>query len=27
VTTEDWRRRPWADRIKEFASRLTEYWI
>ena len=27
VTLEQWRRRPWSDRIKEFASRLTEYWI
>lgn len=27
VTLEQWRRRPWADRIKEFAARLTEYWI
>jgi cardiolipin synthase len=27
VTLEEWRRRPWADRIKEFAARLTEYWI
>ena len=27
VTREQWRRRPWADRIKEFAARLTEYWI
>jgi cardiolipin synthase len=27
VTLEQWRNRPWADRIKEWASRLTEYWI
>jgi cardiolipin synthase len=27
VTREEWRRRPWADRIKEWAARLTEYWI
>ena len=27
VTLEEWRRRPWKDRIKEFAARLTEYWI
>ena len=27
VTHEQWRRRPWADRIKEYAARLTEYWI
>ena len=27
VTLEQWRQRPWLDRLKEFASRLTEYWI
>ena len=27
VTLEQWRRRPLLDRIKEFAARLTEYWI
>ncbi len=27
VSLEEWRRRPWADRIKEYAARLTEYWI
>ncbi|MFC5459186.1 cardiolipin synthase [Massilia niabensis] len=27
VTLEQWRNRPWADRVKEWASRLTEYWI
>ena len=27
VTLEQWRRRPWSVRIKEFAARLTEYWI
>ena len=27
VTLEEWRHRPWSDRIKEWASRLTEYWI
>lgn len=27
VTLDEWRRRPWSDRIKEWASRLTEYWI
>jgi cardiolipin synthase len=27
VTLEEWRRRPISDRIKEFAARLTEYWI
>ncbi|KQQ89010.1 cardiolipin synthase [Massilia sp. Leaf139] len=27
VTLEAWRDRPWADRVKEWAARLTEYWI
>ena len=27
VTLEQWRHRPWSDRVKEFAARLTEYWI
>ena len=27
VTIEQWRSRPWSDRLKEFMSRLTEYWI
>ncbi len=27
VTAEQWRKRPISDRIKEFAARLTEYWI
>lgn len=27
VTLDAWRDRPWTDRIKEFAARLTEYWI
>lgn len=27
ITLEQWRSRPWTDRIKEFAARLTEYWI
>ena len=27
ITLQDWRSRPWADRIKELAARLTEYWI
>ena len=27
VSREQWSRRPWSDRIKEWASRLTEYWI
>lgn len=27
ITLDDWRHRPWSDRIKEMAARLTEYWI
>ena len=27
VTREEWRRRPFTDRVKEWASRLTAYWI
>ena len=27
VTLEEWRDRPWSDRVKEWAARLTEYWI
>ncbi len=27
VTLEQWRRRPLKDRLREFAARLTEYWI
>jgi len=27
VTREEWSRRPFSDRIKEWGSRLTEYWI
>lgn len=27
ITLEQWRNRPWADRMKEWAARLTEYWI
>jgi cardiolipin synthase len=27
VTLEEWRHRPFSDRIKEWMSRLTEYWI
>jgi cardiolipin synthase len=27
VTLEQWRHRPWSNRIKEFAARLAEYWI
>ncbi|MDM5178207.1 cardiolipin synthase [Massilia sp. DJPM01] len=27
ITLAQWRDRPWADRLKEWAARLTEYWI
>jgi cardiolipin synthase len=27
VTREAWSHRPWLDRLKEWASRLAEYWI
>ena len=27
VTLDEWRDRPWSDRVKEWAARLTEYWI
>ncbi|WP_296951869.1 cardiolipin synthase [uncultured Massilia sp.] len=27
VTLAQWRKRPWADRIKEMVARLGEYWI
>ena len=27
VKLDAWRSRPWSDRIKELAARLTEYWI
>jgi cardiolipin synthase len=27
VTREQWRHRPWGDRIREWAARLAEYWI
>lgn len=27
VTREEWKRRPWMNRIREAMSRLTEYWI
>jgi cardiolipin synthase len=27
VNREEWSHRPWADRVKEWASRLTEYWL
>ncbi len=27
ITLDAWRRRPWSDRIKELAARVTEYWI
>lgn len=27
VSLKQWRKRPWRDRIREWMSRLTEYWI
>jgi cardiolipin synthase len=27
VTLEQWKHRPWMDRIREWAARLGEYWI
>lgn len=27
ITLDAWRHRPWSDRVKEMAARLTEYWI
>jgi cardiolipin synthase len=27
ITRDAWRHRPWSDRMKELAARLTEYWI
>lgn len=27
VTLEQWRHRPWKDRLKEWMGRLAEYWI
>jgi cardiolipin synthase len=27
VTLDQWRHRPWKDRIREFMGRLAEYWI
>jgi cardiolipin synthase len=27
VTLEQWKHRPWADRIREWMARLAEYWI
>jgi len=27
ITLREWRQRPWSDRIKELAARLTQYWI
>jgi len=27
VTLEQWRHRPWGDRIREWASSLADYWI
>ncbi|VXB03623.1 cardiolipin synthase [Massilia sp. 9I] len=27
ITLEQWKHRPWKDRIREFMGRLAEYWI
>lgn len=27
ITLEAWRRRPWADRLREWAARLMGYWL
>jgi cardiolipin synthase len=27
ITLREFRQRPWSDRVKELAARLTEYWI
>lgn len=27
IKLEEWKRRPWGDRLREMMSRLTEYWI
>lgn len=27
ITLQEWRRRPWADRAKEWATRFMDYWI
>ena len=27
VTLDQWRDRPWKDRLREFIGRLAEYWI
>jgi cardiolipin synthase len=27
ITLEDWRHRPWASRMKEWAARLMDYWL
>lgn len=27
IKLDDWKRRPWSDRVREMMARLTEYWI
>ena len=27
IKLDEWKRRPWGDRLREMMSRLTEYWI
>jgi cardiolipin synthase len=27
ITLEDWRHRPWANRMKEWAARFMDYWL
>ena len=27
ITLEQWRDRPWLDRMKEWAAQLTNYWL
>ena len=27
ITREEWRRRPWLDRVKETGASLFRYWI
>jgi cardiolipin synthase len=27
ITLEAWHHRPWADRMKEWAARLMDYWL
>jgi cardiolipin synthase len=27
VKLDDWKQRPWSDRVREMMARLTEYWI